>query len=360
MPRDLVPLTAPAAWERINQPFREQTAALDAESKRVDAEEAAAVARLKTVSAKSLAFTTIDEGKSAELMTRVDVKRGEFLRLVIDPRGNHGADSTLVRWTITEADGAHCAWDLTRDVTTDLLASNPHADTQGHDGVWWFLDASDGPRLLNESVRAAEGREGLHVWRRGDTPSVFVNASDAPIAVWTTLPPRSVFAHPGPNGPVMLGWRSPLTGTVDVAAHVADAHPGGPNGVAVTLERISTESDADWSTLALNASKRAEIAKRRAELKTRAPQQELAFAVVEATPHDARILLRGEPEKPGATVPRRWLEVFGGTRLPSRRGQRPARVGGMAHESAQSINSTGDGQSRLAISFRSRTRQNTE
>jgi Protein of unknown function (DUF1553)/Protein of unknown function (DUF1549)/Planctomycete cytochrome C len=44
---------------------------------------------------------------------------------------------------------------------------------------------------------------------------------------------------------------------------------------------------------------------------------EMAYAVAEGTPRDARVHLRGDPEKPGAVVPRRWLEVLGGQRLPA-------------------------------------------
>jgi Protein of unknown function (DUF1553)/Protein of unknown function (DUF1549)/Planctomycete cytochrome C len=314
--RDLVPLTTPEAWERTVKPYREQLAALDTEAKRLDAEESAAIARLKTLTTQPLASARLDEGGSADLSASVTVKPGDFLRLVIDPRGNHGADTTLVRWTISEADGAHRVWDLTRDATTDLLAGNPHADAHGNGGVWWFFDLSDGPRLLGESIRDLDGRAGLNVWRRGDTPSVFVNASDRPLVAWTTLPARSVFAHPGEKGAVALAWRSPIGGTVAVAAHVADAHVGGPTGVAATLEHADGDPAAEWSALAASGPRRANLARRRADLATREPRQELAFAVAEGTAHDARILLRGEPEKPGATVPRRWLELLGAQSLP--------------------------------------------
>ena len=42
------------------------------------------------------------------------------------------------------------------------------------------------------------------------------------------------------------------------------------------------------------------------------PINEVAYAVTEGTPHDVRLQVRGEPEKPGPVVPRRWLEVLGG------------------------------------------------
>ena len=43
---------------------------------------------------------------------------------------------------------------------------------------------------------------------------------------------------------------------------------------------------------------------------------ELAYGVVEGTPHDARFQQRGEPEKPGDVVPRGFLKVVGGGPLP--------------------------------------------
>jgi Protein of unknown function (DUF1553)/Protein of unknown function (DUF1549)/Planctomycete cytochrome C len=38
---------------------------------------------------------------------------------------------------------------------------------------------------------------------------------------------------------------------------------------------------------------------------------EMAYAVTEGTPRDSRLHVRGDPEKRGAVVPRRWLEVLG-------------------------------------------------
>ena len=318
-PRDLVPLAPTAEWERTVKPFREQLAALDAEGKRLDEEEARLGVRFFSSRTEVLTSVTIEDGAAADMTASATVKPGQMLRLVIDARGNHGADSTRVRWTIQEDGGARRTWDLTRDVTDDLLAGNPHADGLGNAGVWWFLAEGDVPQLLTEPVRDLQGRSGLNVWRRGDTPSVFVNASSHPISVWTTLPPKWIFAHPGPNGPVVIGWRSPIQGSVSMTAHVADAHPGGPTGVSARLDR-QERNPAAWSALAANGPRRADLARRRAELLAREPRHELAFAVAEGTPHDARILLRGELEKPGATVPRRWLEVLGAQALPSGEG----------------------------------------
>ena len=45
------------------------------------------------------------------------------------------------------------------------------------------------------------------------------------------------------------------------------------------------------------------------------PGTDLAYAVSEQTPGDARVHVRGEPNKPGELVPRRFLEVLGGKTL---------------------------------------------
>ena len=43
---------------------------------------------------------------------------------------------------------------------------------------------------------------------------------------------------------------------------------------------------------------------------------ELAYAVSEGTPQNARLQMRGEPDKPGDEVPRGFLEVLGGEKIP--------------------------------------------
>jgi hypothetical protein len=50
----------------------------------------------------------------------------------------------------------------------------------------------------------------------------------------------------------------------------------------------------------------------------RTPPREQAYAVIDAEkPVDTKMHLRGDPEKPGDAVPRRWLDLFGGERVPA-------------------------------------------
>ncbi len=66
----------------------------------------------------------------------VSTKPGDLVSLVISPRdGNHSCDLTAVDLTLTATDRK---WDLAKDVSPDILAGNPHADSLGNAGVWHF------------------------------------------------------------------------------------------------------------------------------------------------------------------------------------------------------------------------------
>lgn len=66
----------------------------------------------------------------------ITIKEGDMVSLVIGPRdGNHACDLTSVDLTLSSGERQ---WNLWRDVSPDLLAGNPHADSLGHEGVWHF------------------------------------------------------------------------------------------------------------------------------------------------------------------------------------------------------------------------------
>jgi hypothetical protein len=69
------------------------------------------------------------------------VQPGDAVTVVIGPRdGNHSCDLTAVDFTLT--DGTR-TWDLAKDVSPNLLAGNPHADSLGNAGVWHFHSEPD-------------------------------------------------------------------------------------------------------------------------------------------------------------------------------------------------------------------------
>lgn len=64
----------------------------------------------------------------------IAVRAGDVVALVISPRdGNHSCDLTAIDLTLSDA--TH-TWDMAKDLSPDLLAANPHADSQGNHGVW--------------------------------------------------------------------------------------------------------------------------------------------------------------------------------------------------------------------------------
>lgn len=66
----------------------------------------------------------------------LSIKAGDVVSLVIGPRdANHSCDLTAVDVTLATADKQ---WNLARDVSPDILAGNPHADSLGNADVWHF------------------------------------------------------------------------------------------------------------------------------------------------------------------------------------------------------------------------------
>ncbi|MFO1019874.1 MAG: DUF1592 domain-containing protein [Planctomycetales bacterium] len=67
------------------------------------------------------------------------VQTGDVISLIINARdGSHGCDLTDIDFTVQELEGEKRAWTLTKDVTGDILASNPHADKFGNKETWNF------------------------------------------------------------------------------------------------------------------------------------------------------------------------------------------------------------------------------
>jgi len=318
-PRDLVPLWSAEEMAAKRKPFETQLATLDATIKTLNEQQAGLAKQLRllaTNTATTLAKGEFKDGGAQPFTTNSDslllsVKAGEMIQLTVFPRANYGADTTVIEFNVEEADGQR-RWNLTTDVVGDFLAGNPHADRLGNAATWCFLDPRNGLQLLPESVRDHEGKKGLHIWRNGDNPAAFVNSTDQPIKVWTTLPARTFFVHPAPDGPVAVAWLSPMTGAVRLAGRVADGHPGGGDGVAWTLEHYAADFGAGMNQLATQVRDLREPLQQRAELKTREPKVPVAYAVMDGKAKNTKLQKRGDPEQLGPEVPRKFLDVLGG------------------------------------------------
>ncbi|MFM8891502.1 MAG: DUF1592 domain-containing protein [Planctomycetia bacterium] len=178
----------------------------------------------------------VDEAASVSFDHTLTVRRGEVLLLSVLPNKSHGADSTLVEWTIRETSGEKRAWSV-GDLVSDLLKGNPWQDK--HDARWSFLEPTAKPVFLTDRREANAGRTEVKSWSLGPEPSVFVNSAAEPLTLWTNLPARSLFVHPGNNRPVGIAWTSPIDGEVSVAGRVADVHPGDSEGVSFEVSHVA-------------------------------------------------------------------------------------------------------------------------
>ena len=108
---------------------------------------------------------------------------------------------------------------------------------------------------------------------------------------------------------------APADLSVSVRGRLADVHPGGGDGVSFRLDHIASPS------IAAGLDRLAAPARERTDLLARAaadpePVVPVAFAVTEDQPRNAPLHQRGDPEKPGDEVPRRWLSILGGDPVP--------------------------------------------
>jgi hypothetical protein len=70
------------------------------------------------------------------------VRSGDVVSVLIGPRdGNHSCDLSTVDLKIS-ADGDR-TWNLADDVSSNILAGNPHADRLGNEGVWHFYTEAE-------------------------------------------------------------------------------------------------------------------------------------------------------------------------------------------------------------------------
>ncbi len=328
-PRDLVPLLSAAQVESLMRPWQERSAAIETEKqRRLELANAAKslILNAAATSTQLLASAPVGEGESVEFVAAAGtslagilVRQGELLQLTVLPNASHGADSTLVEWTLQENGGAQREWRLS-DLISRLDQSNPGV---GHDGAAWCLleSTANGPVFLTEKHTSLNGQSALKSWSLGDTPSVFANSSDQAVMVWTTLPAKSLFVHPGPNRPVSIAWVCPIDGEISITGRVADVHPGGGDGVAFQLEHFAAP-EIGPALLGMGNMLNAALPEAGS-----APVIPQAYAVVEGTIKNAPLQLRGDPEKPGAEVPRRWLTVLGGEVVPTDAGSGRKQLG---------------------------------
>ena len=226
----------PAEVDARMKQWREKAAQIEAEKQRRQTAFQKIESRWAS-SKRVLAESRVAEGGSVPFEHKVLVQRGELLLLTVLPNENHGADSTLVEWTIRETAADGRTWSVS-DLIPNLLKGNSWSDK--HEARWSFLETTTTPAFLTERRDSNAGRVELKSWSLGSEPSVFVNSAAEDLQLWTNLPARTFFVHPGQKRPVAVAWTSPIDGELSVSGRVADAHPAGGDGVSFELSHIAS------------------------------------------------------------------------------------------------------------------------
>jgi hypothetical protein len=116
-----------------------------------------------TDSISSLGEGVFATGGSAELPGKMlSVRTGELISLIIGSRdGSHACDLTEVNLVITEQDGEKRSWNLAKDVSGNIQAANPHADSHGNQRTWHFYQGRMDGVDRGEAVPHAVPRDSI-------------------------------------------------------------------------------------------------------------------------------------------------------------------------------------------------------
>lgn len=89
---------------------------------------------------------------------------------------------------------------------------------------------------ITQKALRAESYDFIQGWVGADALSVLANSSDQFARIPGDMHPHSVGVHPAPKFRAIVGWRSPISGTVTVQGRVQRAHIGCGNGVTWLVE----------------------------------------------------------------------------------------------------------------------------
>jgi hypothetical protein len=146
------------------------------------------------------------------------------------------------------------SWNLAADFSHAPAMVNPNPDSYGNGHVWSFLesasfahDPSTYHLLLNSTANAflingLEGWRGTMAFSGNNVLSlVGINASGVfQQAISISWPAGVVSMHPTPTQLVIVGWQSPIHGTVSITGGVTDLDGHCGNGIIWTIDRGST------------------------------------------------------------------------------------------------------------------------
>lgn len=82
-----------------------------------------------------------EDGKGAGSLVSLEVQEGEMVELVILPKADYSCDTTVVNLDVNELDGQKRTWNLAKETLPAVQDGRPpYADHLGNKSVWYFYD----------------------------------------------------------------------------------------------------------------------------------------------------------------------------------------------------------------------------
>ena len=89
---------------------------------------------------------------------------------------------------------------------------------------------------IGRRMESGAGYDFIQGWVEDDALSIVANSSDQHVRIPGNMNPHSIAVHPAPTLSAVVGWNSPVAGTLNISGQVQHAHPECGNGTAWTVE----------------------------------------------------------------------------------------------------------------------------
>jgi hypothetical protein len=210
------------------------------------------------------------------------VEAGQFIELIILPRGDYSCDTTVIELEIKSGDKS---WSLTRELLPDPLQGNPHS------GIWQFYD------LAGEGAPAAAGSAlAKFLSAPGEAEAAAVQQSLESLAT-QARDLKDLAKLPGPDADLYRALFAPQ------GAFISSIKSDEGNFPAELREKV-TQSRAEIVSLRKITSAQVPVA--------HGLQEGGCPETPYVKPQDVKIHLRGRYDKLGKTVPRGFPAILSG------------------------------------------------
>lgn len=152
--------------------------------------------------------------------------------------------------SLTTTIGTCTVWNLASDFRVSPNQENPNRDSHGNSGVWHFMESTSLAHVpatysvqTNFTTNYQGHAAGVEGWFNPTAPSesltAYLNASGADqLVLGQVVFPNGTFqVHPASDRLSVLGWRSPIAGTVAVSGQAIDRNSTCGNGFSWFIAR---------------------------------------------------------------------------------------------------------------------------